>query len=101
MSGEDGLRSASLSPPDLILLDMFLPRLDGMMVLRMLNSDPKTRGIPIVVLSGNPKKEDIDQAKKLGAVDYFVKDAMPAERLVALIKQVASVQSLGDLGRRN
>jgi CheY-like chemotaxis protein len=84
-TGEQGILSARQEHPALIRLDMLMPRLDGMMVLRMLTGDPKTREIPVLVLSGNPKLEDIAQAKKLGAVGYLVKDALPAEQLVSSV----------------
>ena len=87
-TGEEGIAAARKERPDLILLDMVLPRLDGMMVLRILNTDPITREIPVLVLSGNPKTQDIAEAKKLGVVDYYVKDSMPAEHLVQKIKAI-------------
>jgi CheY-like chemotaxis protein len=85
-TGEEGILAARQENPALILLDMHMQRFDGMMVLSMLSGDPKTREIPVLVLSGNPKLEDIAQAKKLGAIGYLVKDAMPAEQLVSAVK---------------
>ena len=98
-TGEEGIAAARRECPDLILLDMVLPRLDGMMVLRILNSDPITREIPVLVLSGNPKTQDIAEAKKLGVVDYYVKDSMPAEHLVQKIKAILLNRPSTPLGR--
>ena len=98
LTGEDGIRAAQQCRPDLILLDMFLPRLDGMMVLRMLNGDSRTRGIPVLVLSGNTKRDDITRAKKLGVIGYHVKDSMPVEQLMATVKEVAAQSVLARTG---
>ena len=53
-TGEEALKAAQSEPPALILLDMMLPKLDGMMVLRILRASTVTRSIPVIVLSGNP-----------------------------------------------
>jgi CheY-like chemotaxis protein len=98
-TGEEGVAAARQERPDLILLDMVLPRLDGMMVLRILNADPITGEIPVLVLSGNPKTQDIAEAKKLGVVDYYVKDSMPAERLVQKVKAILLNRHATKLGR--
>lgn len=80
-TGEDGIRIAQQEMPELILLDMVMPRLDGMMFLRMLRSSPQTKAIPVVVMSGNTQDRDVAAAKALGVVDYFSKGMMDAERL--------------------
>ena len=98
-TGEEGVAAARQEHPDLILLDMVLPRLDGMMVLRILNADPITREIPVLVLSGNPKTQDIAEAKKLGVVDYYVKDSMPAEHLLQRVKAILLNRHATQLGR--
>lgn len=86
-TGEEGLRMAQADAPDLILLDMMLPRLDGMMVLRMLRGFPALRQVPVIVLSGNNSPHDQEQAKKLGVIDYFVKDSTPVHELVAMVRR--------------
>ncbi len=84
-TGEEGVRLARDHKPSMILLDMFLPRLDGMMVMRVLNSTPETRGIPVLVISANGNHNDVHEAKRLGVVGYMSKSAMVAEDLVATI----------------
>jgi chemotaxis family two-component system response regulator Rcp1 len=59
--------------PDLILLDLTLPRVDGHEVLKSIKSDPKLKRIPVLVLSGSRKKEDIDRSYELHANTYIVK----------------------------
>lgn len=85
-TGEEALKSARNDHPELILLDMMLPKLDGMMVLRILRSDAETREIPVIVLSGNPMDRDRVSAEKLGISAYFRKDNSPMFELVAAIR---------------
>lgn len=59
--------------PDLILLDLLMPDLGGFEICEILNSDPNTHGIPIIIISGFGDLGDIKKAYKLGVVGYFVK----------------------------
>ena len=59
--------------PQLILLDLLMPDLDGFDICQILNDDPETRGIPIIIMSGLGDPVDIKRAYKLGVVDYFTK----------------------------
>lgn len=59
--------------PHLILLDLLMPDLGGFEVCEILNNEPETRGIPIIVISGLSDSQDIKKAYKLGVVDYLVK----------------------------
>ncbi len=90
-TGEEALQSAQSETPDIILLDMMLPRLDGMMVLRILRSGEKTRGIPVIVLSGNTMQRDRAAAQKLGISHYFHKETSPMHELVATIRTTLGV----------
>lgn len=88
--GEQGGEMAKSKKPDLILLDILLPKVNGFDVLKRLKSDPETAGIPVVVLT-NLGSKDVDDDKKLalllGAEDYWVKAFHePAE----IIKKIAS-----------
>ena len=59
--------------PDLILLDLLMPNLGGFEICEILNNDPQTRGIPIIIISGYGDLVDIKKAYKLGVVGYFIK----------------------------
>ncbi len=59
--------------PKLILLDLKLPLIDGMVVLRRIKSDPRTQMIPVVALTSSPEERDIDESYRLGANSYIVK----------------------------
>jgi CheY-like chemotaxis protein len=92
-TGEEGLRCAQEGQPDLILLDMMLPRLNGMMVLRILRSTPTTHEIPVIVLSREMNQRDIAEAERLGMSHYFQKDRAPVEQLVAMIRSTLQVSA--------
>ena len=72
-NGTDGLSLARHSLPDLILLDLVLPRLDGFNVCSKLKQDEKTKNIPIIIISARTSKEEIDKAISLGAKNYIAK----------------------------
>jgi two-component system phosphate regulon response regulator PhoB len=71
--GEAGLALARASKPDLILLDLLMPRVSGIEVLQRLRADSETAGIPVVILSNSSREEDKARAAELGAVGYYVK----------------------------
>ena len=71
--GEEALRSVKAERPDLILLDMLMPKLSGIEVLRALRGDETTRDIRVLVLSNSSREQDVAEVKKLGVVGYFVK----------------------------
>jgi DNA-binding response OmpR family regulator len=71
--GEEALRIARQERPDLILLDVIMPKLQGFDVLRELKQNPITSSIPVVILSNLGEEQDAKSAIELGAVDYWVK----------------------------
>jgi two-component system alkaline phosphatase synthesis response regulator PhoP len=72
-TGEEGLQSARSTPPDLILLDLMLPEMDGLEVCRRLKIDPKIRHVPIIMLTAKGEEADIVIGLELGADDYITK----------------------------
>jgi two-component system alkaline phosphatase synthesis response regulator PhoP len=84
-SGEDGLKAAKSEKPDLIVLDLMLPGIDGLDVTRRLKGDPATRRIPIVMLTARGEESDIVTGLELGAEDYITKPFSPRV-LVARVK---------------
>jgi len=84
ISQEDGinaLRSIYDDKPDLVLLDLVLPRMSGLLILRTLRENPATKDLPVIVISARSQKEDIQEAYGQGADDYLVKPFTPAELL--------------------
>jgi phosphate regulon transcriptional regulator PhoB len=86
-SGAEALRLARTTPPDLVLLDLMLPEMDGLEVCRRLRQDPATTGLPIVMLTARGDEVDRVLGLELGADDYVVKPFSPRE-LVARIRAV-------------
>lgn len=72
-NGQDGADLAHSLKPDLILMDVFMPVLDGIEATRIIRSDPETRDIPIVVLSAGALQDEIERAREAGVNDYLVK----------------------------
>jgi len=86
--GEEGLRLARAEPPDLILLDMLMPKLSGLEVLRALKAEEGTRVIPVLVLSNSSREGDMQEAMKLGAVGYLVKADLSLQELGDRVTQL-------------
>jgi phosphate regulon transcriptional regulator PhoB len=86
-TGADALRQVRARPPDLILLDLMLPELDGLEVCRRLRQDPRTASVPIVMLTARGEEVDRIVGLELGADDYIVKPFSPKE-VVARVRAV-------------
>jgi diguanylate cyclase (GGDEF)-like protein len=85
--GGEALERASASPPDLMLLDVMMPEIDGLTVLRRLRSDPATANIPVIVLTARSLAEDRVKGLDLGADDYITKP-FDLEELIARVRTV-------------
>ncbi len=95
-NGADALQRAIENPPELILLDLLLPEIDGLEVCRLLKRDPHTETIPIIMLTA--KGEEIDRivGLELGADDYITKPFSPREvvlRVRAVLRRTSNGQS--------
>jgi len=73
--------------PDIILLDLVMPRKDGFEVLEDLHKDSKLKKIPVIVLTNLGQESDIERVKKYGVKDYLVKSDVPIQDVVKKIKQ--------------
>ena len=86
--GEDGLEKVKSFQPQLILLDLVMPKMDGMEMLQRLKADSSMRDIPVVILTNLSDYERISQALSLGAMDYLVKANYKLEDLLDKVKTV-------------
>lgn len=86
-TGEEAVRSARSRTPDVVLLDLMLPGMDGLDVCRELRGDPKTKQIPIIIVSAKGEEADIVTGLELGADDYVTKPFSPRV-LVARVRAV-------------
>jgi len=87
LDGEIGLKLAKSKKPDLILLDLVLPKVHGFEVLKELKSDSGTKDIPIIVLTNLEAIEDVNKAIELGAKTYLVKTQYNLEEVVEKVKK--------------
>lgn len=87
MNGEDALRVLRTAKPDLMLLDLLLPKKNGFEVLEEMKADAELRDIPVIVLSNLGQDEDIKKSISLGAVDYFVKTQHPIKEIIQKVQQ--------------
>jgi DNA-binding response OmpR family regulator len=85
-TGEEGLEKMKKEKPDLVLLDIVLPGIDGIEVLRKAKEDPSMKSIPIMILSNLAGPEEIERGLKMGAVDYLIKAHLTPREIVAKAK---------------
>lgn len=96
-SATDGAMAVEMAQrlkPDLILLDLLLPKMNGFEVLRIVKSDPVLKNIPVIVLSNLGSIEDVEKAKAYGADEYFIKANTDLSVLENKIKKVLEIKSL-------
>lgn len=91
VDGEAGLDLARTMSPDIVFLDVRLPKLDGFGVLAALRKDPKTAQLPVVILSNYGSKEMRERGRQLGAQDWVVKSQVTPVDLAARIWDWVSV----------
>ena len=87
IDGEDALRSIREEAPDLILLDLIMPKVQGFEVLRIVKADPVTAGIPIIILSNLGQDRDVERALEHGAAAYFIKANLSLDELVKQVRR--------------
>ncbi|OGZ19159.1 MAG: hypothetical protein A2Z68_01040 [Candidatus Nealsonbacteria bacterium RBG_13_38_11] len=87
LDGEIGLRMAKEKKPDLILLDLILPKMNGFEVLKKIKEDEEIKDVPIIVLTNLESMEDIQKALELGAATYLVKANYGLEEVLEKIKK--------------
>jgi PleD family two-component response regulator len=85
--GESGLRAVKAKKPVAVLLDVLLPKMDGFKVLERLKSSAATRNIPVIMLTNLAKKEDLDRAKELGALDYLMKAHLAPDDMIERLRK--------------
>jgi len=86
--GEKGLELAQEAAPDLILLDLILPKMDGFSVLEKLKGDQKTKDIPVIVLTNLESVDDVEKVIGLGATTYLVKANYDLDDIAGKINEV-------------
>lgn len=87
-NGEIGLAEAKKKQPDLMLLDILMPKLDGFGVLEALKKDKSISAIPVILLTNLGQKDDIQKGLELGAKDYIIKAHFKPSEVVETVRKV-------------
>jgi DNA-binding response OmpR family regulator len=88
-NGEEGLAALAKGRPDIILLDVMMPKMNGFEMLKIVKADPGLKDIPVVILTNlGDRSEDVDKSKEVGADDYWVKANMPLNELTSKIRVI-------------
>jgi len=85
--GLAGLELVQQETPQVVLLDIMMPKMDGFAVLSEMRKNEKTRNIPVIMLSNLGQEADIEKGQALGATDYIVKATMTPSQVIAKVKQ--------------
>jgi DNA-binding response OmpR family regulator len=85
--GEEGLAAVRRTPPDVVISDIMMPKVNGLELLAMLREDPATSHLPVILLSAKAQAADVQRGLELGAADYVTKPFDPLE----LIQRVYNV----------
>src|SRR3989344_8718492 len=88
VDGENAISTIDVYRPDLILLDLLLPGLDGFEVLKKIKANETLKTIPVIVFSNLGQKEDIEKAKNLGVDDFLIKANFTLDDVVGKIKKL-------------
>lgn len=86
--GKQGLKTIQEVKPDLVLLDLRLPKLSGFEILEAIKKDPATKGIPVILLTNLSQRSDIERGLALGAVDFLIKAHFLPSEVIEKIKHV-------------
>jgi two-component system alkaline phosphatase synthesis response regulator PhoP len=91
-NGEEGLEALKKSRPDIVLLDVMMPKMNGLEMLKIVKNDPQYANVPIIILTNlSDHPEDVEKCKELGATDYWVKANIRldelAERIESILKE--------------
>ncbi len=88
--GEEALRLVRAEIPDLVILDLIMPKLQGFEVLKSLKEDPNTSGIPVIILSSLSQDQDKQEAMSSGAFAFFNKGSLSLGELVSQAREIAN-----------
>lgn len=88
-NGQEAVDAAGAEKPDLVILDIMMPRLDGYQACEQLKSDDATRHIPVIFLSAKAQQGDIERGKSYGVAEYLTKPFDPSELLEVVERHIS------------
>jgi DNA-binding response OmpR family regulator len=86
--GEEGLEKARSGSPTLIMLDVMMPKMNGLQVLEKLKADDRTKGIPVVMLTNLAGQQDAETALSKGAIKYLIKSEHEPKEVTDMVKEI-------------
>ena len=87
--GEEGIKAIKNQRPDIVLLDIIMPKMGGLEVMEEKRKDPDIKDIPVIIISNSGQPVELDRARKLGASDWLIKTEFdPQEVLSKVVKQI-------------
>lgn len=87
-NGAEGVQMTEEHKPDIVLMDIIMPKMDGFAALKKIKKSGSTKDIPVVLLTNLGQAEDIEKGRELGAADYFIKANNTPQEVVNKVKQV-------------
>lgn len=87
LNGNDGYELAKKSAPDIILLDIILPQMDGFSVMEKIIADKSIKKTPVIFLTNLKQDEDVERGKNLGAIDYLVKSTLTPTQILSRVEE--------------
>jgi DNA-binding response OmpR family regulator len=87
-NGEAGLSDIKKKKPDIVLLDILLPKMDGFAVLERLKADNEAKNIPVILLTNLGQKDDVQKGLEMGAVDYLIKAHFKPSEVVEKVRKI-------------
>jgi len=88
VDGEEGVKKAKEAKPDLMLLDLILPGIDGFEVLTRVKEDPEAAAIPVIILSNLGQKDDVERGLRLGVSGYLIKAHFTPSEIIDKVKSI-------------
>ncbi len=88
VDGEDGVKKVEEEKPDIILLDLILPGIDGFEVLAKIKEKPDREDVPVVILSNLGQRDDVERGLKLGAVDFLIKAHFTPGEIIEKVEKI-------------
>ena len=86
--GEEGLKAIRDIVPDLILLDIIMPKMSGFEVMEAMQKDPSIKDIPVIIISNSGQPVELDKAKQLGAKDWLIKTEFDPVEVIQKVKAI-------------
>jgi DNA-binding response OmpR family regulator len=86
--GQKGLEQLNKEKPDLVLLDVVMPKMDGFTVLQNIKEDPEIQDVPVVLLTNLGQKDSVEKGLKMGALDYVIKAHFTPSEVVEKVREI-------------